>query len=260
MASKLKYDQDTISSHLKNLGFIFASSEIYNGLANSWDYGPLGVLLKNNLKQLWWNEFITTQKNMYGLDSMILLNPLVWQASGHLQNFADPLIDCRNCKSRFRADKLIESVDSNIVISETSSNLEIQTWLKKLNIVCPNCNKFDWTDVRYFNLMFKTHQGVVENNTTEIYLRPETAQGIFINFKNIQRTTRAKIPFGVGQIGKAFRNEITPGNFIFRTREFEQMEIEFFLEEKEYELWFDFFMKKIASFLENDCNINKELI
>lgn len=260
MSSKLKYDQDTIASHLKNYGFIFASSEIYNGLANAWDYGPLGVLLKNNLKQLWWKKFITTQKNMYGLDSMILLNPLVWQASGHLQNFSDPLIDCRNCKSRFRADKLIESVDSNVVISESSSNEEIQNYLNKLNIVCPNCQKFDWTDIRYFNLMFKTHQGVVENSTTELYLRPETAQGIFINFKNIQRTTRQKIPFGVGQIGKAFRNEITPGNFIFRTREFEQMEIEFFIEEKEYNFWFEEFLKKIRSFLENDCNIDSELI
>lgn len=254
--NKFKPNQETIVNHLKNYGFVFNSSEIYNGLANSWDYGPLGVLLKNNLKKLWWKEFITKDKNLVGLDSMILLNPLVWQASGHLSNFSDPLIDCKECKSRYRADKLIEEFDSSIVVSEKTTNEEIQTILREHNIVCPNCKKSAWTDVRYFNLMFKTFQGVVDNNTTQLYLRPETAQGIFINFKNVLRTSRQKVPFGIGQIGKSFRNEITPGNFIFRTREFEQMEIEFFTHPNEAMQWFDFYLQKINSFLTTYCNFD----
>lgn len=253
-----KYSQETIVNHLKTYGFVFANSEIYNGLANTWDYGPLGVSLKNNLKKLWWQEFITKQRNLVGLDSMILLNPLVWQASGHLANFSDPLIDCKNCKSRFRADKLIEEVDPNLQVNEKTTNDEIQSLLKALNLQCPNCKTFNWTDVRHFNLMFKTHQGVIENQSNEIYLRPETAQGIFINFKNVLRTTRLKVPFGIGQIGKSFRNEITPGNFIFRTREFEQMEIEFFCHEQQALEWFDVYLEKIANFLNNHCCLNKD--
>lgn len=250
-----KYNQETIVNHLKNYGFVYANSEIYNGLSNTWDYGPLGVNLKNNLKKLWWKEFITKDKNLVGLDSMILLNPMVWQASGHLSNFSDPLIDCKNCKNRFRADKLIEEVDPSIQVSEKTTNDEIQSILQSLHLVCPNCHTFAWTEVRNFNLMFKTFQGTVENNSTEVYLRPETAQGIFINFKNVLRTTRAKLPLGIGQIGKSFRNEITPGNFIFRTREFEQMEIEFFCHEEQALSWFDFYLNKIHDFLTTACNL-----
>lgn len=254
--SNCKFNQEVIVNHLKNYGFVFSSSEIYNGLANAWDYGPLGVNLKNNLKKLWWKEFITKDKNLVGLDSMILLNPMVWEASGHLSNFSDPLIDCKKCKSRFRADKLIEQKNPDLQVCEKTTNLEIQKYLKDLDIRCPQCQSFDWTEVRSFNLMFKTFQGVVENKTAEIYLRPETAQGIFINFKNVQRVTRKKIPFGIGQIGKSFRNEITPGNFIFRTREFEQMEIEFFCKAESAYEWFDFFLAKINTFLTKILNIS----
>lgn len=255
---KVQINQELIANHLKNYGFIYANSEIYNGLSNTWDYGPLGVNLKNNLKKIWWREFISKDRNLVGLDSMILLNPMVWNASGHLSNFSDPLIDCKECKSRFRADKLIEEVDSSIEVNENSTNEVIQQLFKDLNIVCPNCKKQSWTDIRHFNLMFKTFQGVVENNTSEIYLRPETAQGIFLNFKNVLRTSRKKVPFGIGQIGKSFRNEITPGNFIFRTREFEQMEIEFFSHESEALKWFDYYLKKIESFLTTYCKLSKD--
>lgn len=255
-----KISQDEIVNHLKNTGFVFSNSEIYNGLSNAWDFGPLGVLLKRNLKNLWWKDFVTKDKDVVGLDSGILMNPLVWKASGHLDNFSDPLIDCKSCQSRFRADKLIEEFAPEVSVAENTPNEEIQSILKKYHIVCPVCKKFEWTDVRYFNLMFKTHQGVIEDAKSEIYLRPETAQGIFINFKNIQRTMRLKLPFGVGQIGKSFRNEITPGNFIFRTREFEQMELEFFLEEKDAYEYFDYFEDKIYNFLTSACAIKPENI
>lgn len=254
---KTKINQEEIVNHLKSTGFIFSNSEIYNGLANAWDYGPLGALLKRNLKNLWWKEFITKDKNVVALDSSILMNSMVWKASGHLDNFSDPLIDCKACKSRFRADKLIEENVADIIVSETTSNDDIQKILKDYQIFCPNCKKFEWTDVRYFNLMFKTHQGVIEESKNELYLRPETAQGIFVNFKNIQRTMRLKLPFGVGQIGKSFRNEITPGNFIFRTREFEQMELEYFLEEKDAYKYFDFLEAKIEDFLINKCALKE---
>ncbi|MDE6289744.1 MAG: glycine--tRNA ligase, partial [Ureaplasma sp.] len=253
----MKFKQDEIINHLKNYGFVFNSSEIYNGLSNAWDYGPLGVLLKNNIKQKWWKEFVTKTTDMVGLDSSIILNPLVWEASGHLKNFSDPLIDCRNCKNRFRADKLIEEY-LNISVSENTDQKTLEDLMQKIN--CPNCNKKEWTEIRKFNLMYKTYQGVVENAKSELYLRPETAQGIFINFKNIQRSMRLKLPFGVAQIGKSFRNEITPGNFIFRTREFEQMEIEYFFnpnKSSSNEI-FDGFQNKIESFLVNTCLINRE--
>lgn len=251
-----KYSQDTIVNHLKNYGFVFSNSEIYNGLANAWDYGPLGVNLKNNIKKLWWREFVTKDPDVVGLDSGILMNPLVWKASGHLANFSDPLIDCKNCQARYRADKLIEEAGVSETVSESTSNAEIQAILAKYHIVCPSCKAFAWTDIRHFNLMFKTFQGVLEDGSSTLYLRPETAQGIFVNFKNVQRTMRTKIPFGIGQIGKSFRNEITPGNFIFRTREFEQMELEFFTKEELAYQDFDRLLNKMEHFLVDLCQIN----
>ena len=215
----------------KNRGYIYPGSEIYGGLANTWDYGPLGVELKNNVKNLWRKKFIQECKYNVGLDAAILMNPTTWVASGHVGGFSDPLIDCKECKTRHRADKLIEEWAHNQgkdMIADGMSDEELINFIKENNIPCPNCGKNNFTDIRKFNLMFKTFQGVTEDKTAEIYLRPETAQGIFVNFKNVMRTTRKKIPMGIAQIGKAFRNEITPGNFIFRTREFEQMELEFF--------------------------------
>ncbi|MBU3831054.1 MAG: glycine--tRNA ligase [Candidatus Ureaplasma intestinipullorum] len=253
-----KITQDTIVNHLKTWGFVFQNSEIYNGLANAWDYGPLGVNLKNNIKKLWWDHFVQDTENVYGFDSGILMNQNVWKASGHLANFSDPLIDCKNCQSRFRADKLIESANINedIVISESTPNDVVQNILNKHNIKCPVCNEQKWTDIRKFNLMFKTYQGVIEDESSVIYLRPETAQGIFVNFKNVQRTMRAKLPFGIGQIGKSFRNEITPGNFIFRTREFEQMELEMFCHENDAMQIFEQYLEKVEIFLIEKCGIN----
>jgi len=216
----------------KTKGFVFPGSDIYGGLANTWDYGPLGVELKNNIKKAWWKRFIQESKYNVGLDAAILMNPKVWQASGHLDSFSDPLIDCKHCKSRFRADQLIEEhfnkKGEEIEALDGLSHEELLNIINKEDIKCPVCGSHDYTDIREFNLMFKTFQGVTEDTAAEIYLRPETAQGIFVNYKNIQRTSRKQIPFGIGQIGKSFRNEITPGNFIFRTREFEQMELQFF--------------------------------
>ena len=210
----------------KQYGFIFQGSEIYGGLANTWDYGPLGAELKNNVKKAWVKKFIQEDVNNVGLDSAILMNPKTWEASGHLATFSDPLIDCRACKTRHRADKLVE--DDGVADAGGMSNEELVAYIKEHNIKCPNCGKSDFTDIRQFNLMFKTFQGVTEEAKSTIYLRPETAQGIFANFLNVQRSMRLKVPFGIGQTGKSFRNEITPGNFIFRVREFEQMELEFF--------------------------------
>lgn len=235
---------DKIVALCKNRGFVYPGSEIYGGLANSWDYGPLGVELKNNVKRAWWQKFVQENPYNVGLDSAILMNPQVWVASGHVTTFNDPLIDCKSCKMRHRADKLIEGwlaenpmPDVNV---EAMTNDEMVAFIREQKIPCPGCGKSDFTDIRKFNLMFKTHQGVTEDTAAEVYLRPETAQGIFVNFKNIQRTTRRKIPFGVCQIGKSFRNEITPGNFIFRIREFEQMELEFFCEPDTDLAWFDY--------------------
>ncbi|MDL2273368.1 glycine--tRNA ligase [Oscillospiraceae bacterium OttesenSCG-928-G22] len=227
----------------KNRGFIYPGSEIYGGLANTWDYGPLGVEFKNNVKRAWWKKFVQESPLNVGLDSSILMNRQVWVASGHVVNFNDPLIDCRACKTRHRADKLIEAYNEKSGIElnvEVMTNEELSEYIKDQGVPCPNCGKKDFTDIRKFNMMFKTFQGVTEESASEIYLRPETAQGIFVNFKNIQRTSRKKVPFGVCQIGKAFRNEITPGNFTFRTREFEQMELEFFCKPGTDLEWFDY--------------------
>ncbi|MBQ3109979.1 MAG: glycine--tRNA ligase [Clostridia bacterium] len=215
----------------KSRGYVYPGSEIYGGLANTWDYGPLGVEFKNNVKKAWWKKFVQESPYNVGLDSAILMNPQTWVASGHVGGFSDPLMDCKECKSRHRADKLIEDfcfAKGEAIVVDGWSNEKMLEYIAENDIVCPKCGKKNFTDIRKFNLMFKTFQGVTEDATSEIFLRPETAQGIFVNFKNIQRTTRKKVPFGVGQIGKSFRNEITPGNFTFRTREFEQMELEFF--------------------------------
>ena len=222
---------DTIVNLCKARGYIYPGSEIYGGLSNTWDYGPLGVELKNNVKALWRKKFIQESKYNVGLDAAILMNPLVWVASGHVGGFSDPLIDCKECKTRHRADKLIEEwahEQGKDMIADGMSDEEMIKFLDDNNIPCPNCGKHNFTSIRKFNLMFKTFQGVTEDAKAEIYLRPETAQGIFVNFKNVMRTTRKKLPMGIAQVGKAFRNEITPGNFTFRTREFEQMELEFF--------------------------------
>ena len=224
---------DKLVALCKNRGIIYAGSEIYGGLANTWDYGPLGVELKNNVKKLWMKKFVQESKYNVGLDSAILMNPQTWVASGHVGGFSDPLIDCKECKTRHRADKLIEEwahEKGKDIIADGMSDTELVNFIKENKIPCPDCGKNNFTDIRKFNLMFKTFQGVTEDSAAEIYLRPETAQGIFVNFKNVVRTTRRKLPMGIAQIGKSFRNEITPGNFIFRIREFEQMELEFFCE------------------------------
>ena len=222
---------DTLVALCKNRGFIYPGSEIYGGLANTWDYGPLGNELKNNVKAAWRKKFIQEQPNIVGLDAAILMNPETWVASGHVGGFSDPLIDCKECKTRHRADKLIEEwahENGKDMIADGMTDKQLIDFIVENKIPCPSCGKNNFTDIRKFNLMFKTFQGVTEDTTSEIYLRPETAQGIFVNFKNVMRTTRKKLPMGIAQIGKAFRNEITPGNFTFRTREFEQMELEFF--------------------------------
>ena len=224
----------------KQYGFIFQGSEIYDGLANTWDYGPLGVELKNNIKKAWLKKFVQENPYNVGMDSAILMNPKTWEASGHLSNFNDPLIDCKECKTRHRADKLIEEFTEGKITVDGWSNEKLIEYIKENNVKCPKCGKVNYTDIRQFNLMFKTFQGVVEDSANTIYLRPETAQGIFVNFLNVQRSMRLKIPFGIAQIGKSFRNEITPGNFIFRTREFEQMELEFFCKPGTELEWFSY--------------------
>lgn len=234
---------DKIVALCKNRGFIFAGSEIYGGLANSWDYGPLGVLLKNNVKKAWWQKFVRESETNVGLDAAIIMNRNVWVASGHVGSFNDPLMDCKACKSRFRADNLVEdwAKENNIDLNADGwSNEKLEKYIEENNIACPECGKHDFTSIRKFNMMFKTFQGVTENSASELYLRPETAQGIFTNFKNVVRSSRRKLPLGICQIGKSFRNEITPGNFIFRTREFEQMELEFFCKPGTDMEWFDY--------------------
>ena len=243
---------DTIVNLCKARGYIYPGSEIYGGLANTWDYGPLGVELKNNVKNLWRKKFIQENKYNVGLDAAILMNPQTWVASGHVGGFSDPLIDCRECKTRHRADKLIEEwahEKGKDMIADGMSDEELVKFIDDNNIPCPDCGKHNFTSIRKFNLMFKTFQGVTEDAKAEIYLRPETAQGIFVNFKNVMRTTRRKLPMGIGQIGKAFRNEITPGNFTFRTREFEQMELEFFCKPGTDLDWFKFWKDYCKKFL-----------
>ena len=236
---------DKIVALCKGRGFIFAGSEIYGGLANTWDYGPLGVELKNNVKKAWWKKFVQENKYNVGLDAAILMNPQTWVASGHLAGFSDPLMDCKECKERFRADKIIEDWCAETGFElvkpiDAFTHAEMKEFVEEHNIPCPSCGKHNFTDIRQFNLMFKTFQGVTEDAKNTVYLRPETAQGIFTNFVNVQRTTRKKMPFGIAQIGKSFRNEITPGNFIFRVREFEQMELEFFCKPGTDLEWFSY--------------------
>ena len=245
---------ETIVALAKGRGFVYAGSEIYGGLANAWDYGPLGVELKNNVKRAWWKKFVQENPYNVGLDSAILMNSETWVASGHLGGFSDPLMDCRQCKTRHRADKLIEDYVAQNGLSDNPASMsdsEMQNYIKEHSIACPDCGSHDFTDIRKFNLMFKTFQGVTEDSTNTLYLRPETAQGIFVNFNNIQRTTRKKLPFGVGQIGKSFRNEITPGNFIFRIREFEQMELEFFCKPGTDLEWFEYWRSYCHDWLVN---------
>ena len=243
---------DKIVALCKSRGFIFAGSEIYGGLANSWDYGPLGVEFKNNVKKAWWKKFVQENKYNVGLDSAIIVNPEVWVASGHVGGFSDPLMDCKSCKTRHRADKLIEEYVAENGLNDNPAgwtNEQLAEYIREKGIGCPDCGAHDFTDVRKFNLMFKTFQGVTEDNTSELYLRPETAQGIFVNFPNVARTTRKKLPFGICQIGKSFRNEITPGNFVFRTREFEQMELEFFCKPGTDLEWFNYWKNYCAQWL-----------
>lgn len=246
---------ESILNLCKARGFVFQGSEIYGGLANSWDYGPLGSLMKNNIKKFWMKKFIQESRLNVSIDSAILMNPKTWEASGHLSGFADMLTDCRNCKRRFRADKLIEEQGLEFI---PASSEDTDKFIIDHNVKCPNCGKSEFTSIRQFNLMFKTYQGVIENSLNQIFLRPETAQGIFVNFGNVLRSIRKKLPFGIGQIGKSFRNEITPGNFLFRIREFEQMELEFFCKPGEDDKWFDYwvdfcyeFLKKIGIKEEN---------
>ena len=238
---------DKIVSLAKARGFVYPGSEIYGGLANTWDYGNLGVELKNNVKRAWWKKFIQENPYNVGVDCAILMNPQTWVASGHIGGFSDPLMDCKECKTRHRADNLIEDFDGTNVVGW--SNEQMTDYIRDHEICCPNCGKSNFTDIRQFNLMFKTFQGVTEDTKSELYLRPETAQGIFVNFSNIQRTTRKKIPFGVAQVGKSFRNEITPGNFIFRVREFEQMELEFFCKPGTDLEWFEYWRSFCRNFL-----------
>ena len=255
-----KKSMDTIVALAKGRGFVYPGSEIYGGLANSWDYGPLGVELKNNIKRAWLKKFVQECPYNVGLDSAILMNPETWVASGHLGGFSDPLMDCKSCKTRHRADKLIEDYVAENGLGDNPaamSDEEMMQYIKDKGIACPNCGSRDFTDIRKFNLMFKTFQGVTEDSTSTLYLRPETAQGIFVNFKNIARTTRKKIPFGVAQIGKSFRNEITPGNFIFRIREFEQMELEFFCKPGTDLEWFEYWRAYCRKWL-LDLGINEE--
>ncbi len=238
---------DKIVSLCKNRGFVYAGSEIYGGLSNTWDYGPLGVEFKNNVKRAWWKKFIQESPYNVGLDSALLMNPQVWVASGHVGGFSDPLMDCKDCKTRHRADQLIEAQTG--VAPNGWSDEQMMDFIREKGLTCPNCGSKNFTDIRKFNLMFKTFQGVTEDAKNEIYLRPETAQGIFVNFANVQRTTRKKVPFGVGQIGKSFRNEITPGNFTFRTREFEQMELEFFCKPGTDLEWFAYWKEACKNWL-----------
>lgn len=251
---------DKIEAVAKNRGFVYPGSEIYGGLANTWDYGPLGVELKNNVKKAWWQKFVTENRLNVGLDSSILMNSDVWVASGHVGGFSDPLMDCKECRERFRADKLIEEFmaeNGNEEVVDGWSNEKMENFIKDNHIGCPSCKSENFTEIRQFNLMFKTNTGVTESSSSTVYLRPETAQGIFVNFKNVQRTARKKLPFGIGQVGKSFRNEITPGKFTFRTREFEQMELEFFCEPDTDLEWFEYWKEFCINWLVS-LGISKE--
>ena len=249
-------NMDKLVNFCKQYGFIFQGSEIYGGLANTWDFGPVGALLKDNIKKAWLKKFVQENEYNVGLDSAILMNPKTWEASGHLKTFSDPLIDCRECKTRHRADKLIDEY-AHSEIGDAMTQEEMMNYIRDNKIPCPKCGKSDFTDIRQFNLMFKTFQGVTEDAKSTIYLRPETAQGIFVNFQNVQRSMRLKVPFGIGQVGKSFRNEITPGNFIFRVREFEQMELEFFCKPGTELEWHKFYKDYCYNYLLS-LGINKD--
>lgn len=253
----MKITMEEIVNYCKQYGFIFQGSEIYGGLSNTWDYGPLGKELKENIRKTWWKKFIQENPYNYGIDAAILMNPEVWVASGHVASFSDPLIDCKKCKRRKRADKLIEDNTHGEETGDGWENEKLEQFIFEHNISCPNCGACDFTSIRQFNLLFDTHQGVTEETKNKVYLRGETAQGIFVNFLNVQRSMRAKVPFGIGQTGKSFRNEITPGNFIFRTREFEQMELEFFCKPDTDLEWFGYWKSFCMNFLK-DLGIKKE--
>ena len=245
----MKATMDKLVNLCKGRGIIFPGSEIYGGMGNTWDYGPVGVEIKNNIKRAWWKRFVQESDNSFGVDAAILMNSRVWEASGHTTSFTDPKMDCRNCKTRHRADNLIEAHSKGKVNPDTMTNEEMEAYIKEHHVVCPKCGKSDFTPIRTFNLMFETTRGVTEEGQNVVYLRPETAQGEFVNFLNVQRTTRAKVPFGIAQIGKAFRNEITPGNFIFRTIEFEQMEHQWFCKEGTDTQYYEEFKQKAWNFL-----------
>ncbi len=247
---------DKIVTHLQTTGYVFQGSQIYGGLANTWDYGPLGSQLKKNIKDLWWNKFVETSELNVGIDSAILMNPRVWAATGHVQTFNDPQIECKDCHCRYRADDLVKEQYPDVDVDGMTFD-DLNNFVKSHEIKCPNCGKSNFTDIKKFNLMFKTHMGVTEDSSSEVYLRPETAQGVFVNFKNVQRTTRKKLPFGIANVGKSFRNEITPGNFIFRTREFEQMELEFFCKPGTDLEWFKYWKDFCINFVE-DLGVKKE--
>lgn len=251
-----KFDFEKLTTHFITSGFYFQGSEIYGGLSNTWDYGPLGSEIKNNIKKMWWKKFVQESSTNVGIDAAILMNPKVWEATGHVSTFNDPLIDCKHCKMRFRADQLIESQFKDVNV-EKMSNEEMMDFIKTHDVKCPNCGHKDFTDIRQFNMMFKTHVGVTEDSKSIVYLRPETAQGMFVNFKNVLRTTRRKLPIGICNVGKAFRNEITPGQMTFRMREFEQMEMEFFCKPGSDLEWFDYWKKKCLAFI-NSLGIKKE--
>ena len=251
-----KFSFDKVCSHFITSGYYFQGSEIYGGLSNTWDYGPLGSEIKNNIRKMWWKKFVQESPTNVGIDAAILMNPKVWEATGHVQTFNDPLIDCKKCKQRFRADQLIEAADPSAPVT-SMNNDQMMDYIKSHRIACPNCGAEDFTDIRQFNMMFKTHVGVTEDSKSVVYLRPETAQGVFVNFKNVVRTTRRKLPIGICNTGKAFRNEITPGQMTFRTREFDQMEMEFFCKPGEDLKWFEHWKKQCLDFI-NALGISKE--
>lgn len=257
MEEKSNLTMDKIVNLCKARGFVFPGSEIYGGLANSWDYGPIGSELKKNIKELWWKRFVHENEYNVGIDAAIIMNPRVWQASGHLTNFSDPLIDCKSCKQRFRADNLIEEFSKGTVSAEGMSREDMEKYIQENKVKCPNCGHSNFTGLRNFNLMFKTFMGVTEDAKSEVYLRPETAQAMFVDYKNVVRTQRPKMPFGIAQMGRSFRNEITPGNFIFRTREFEQMELEFFCKPGTDLEWFEYYKNQMRTWL-YDLGIKKE--
>ena len=254
---EIKATMDKIVALCKNRGFIFPGSEIYGGMGNTWDYGPVGVEFKNNIKRTWWKRFVQEEPNTYGLDAAILMNSKVWEASGHTTSFSDPQMDCKKCKTRHRADNLIEAHSKGKVNPDKMTNEEMEAYISEHHVCCPKCGNFDWTAIRQFNLMFETSRGVTEEGQNKIYLRPETAQGEFVNFLNVQRSCRAKVPFGIAQIGKAFRNEITPGNFIFRTIEFEQMEHQWFCKNGDDEKFYNQFKEKAMKYV-LDLGIDRE--